>query len=236
MADHNGYTIDDVPLIDEDELPLPAGEFTEKLMTETDLVIEEQRLDAPRFDRDLSLEEMSNGLYTRIYNELTATELALQMVQNLDSGHAGLFIQLVKQIEDEAKHARLLGNRLDQLGGDPSLVFERAPDIQKGFWDMARGEDVITTASILNCTSERIARLRHLKELTHYDEQTREIYENVIAPEEKYHAQIGTNVFKSLCTDRDSQSRALETVRMSRETMKETMDQGVAEAYSVSDD
>lgn len=221
--------------LSESDLPLPPEEFADRLIAEIDEYIDEHGLSEARFDEAIGADEMREGLYTRIYNEIAAIDLSRQMLDGIDrSENPQAFVHLLKQIEDEAKHARMLSQRLWNLGGEPEQTFERADQSTRSFWELFDGLDVIETTIMLQCGTERMAQYRHEKELHYYDDETAEIYEKVIAPEEKFHAKIGVNLLRVLCTDEETQLRALHQWQEGRELIREIHDKGVQNAFKVS--
>lgn len=217
--------------LSEDELPVPPEEFSDRLIAEIDSFIEEYNLGAPRFDEQRSEEEMREGLYTRVYNEIMAADVPRDMLDDAKRfNNPQIFIHLLKQIEDEAKHARLLSQRLWNLGGDPAQCFERAE--RSSFWDDFEQLNSIQQAATLQGAGERMAKARHPNELKHYDEETAEIYENVIVPEEQFHTKIGENILRH-CTTEESQLQALRRAREVQELLK-THNEENAESYGES--
>jgi bacterioferritin (cytochrome b1) len=218
--------------LSEADLPLPAEEFAERLIADIDAYIETHGLAEARFDTAIGEAEMREGLYTRIYNEFAALDLSRQMLDGIDRAeNPQAWVHLLKQMEDEAKHARMLSQRLWNLGGEPELTFERAADSTKRFWELFEDLDVIEMAVMLQCGAERMAQYRHEKELHFYDEETAEIYEKVISPEEAFHAKIGVALLRLLCTDEATQRRALRTSHEARELIRDVHDQGIQEAF-----
>lgn len=214
------------PDLREAELPLPADEFADRLIADIDAYIDEYDLATARFDTKLTEEQMREGLYTRIFNEIIAIDLSRQMAGDLgDVDDPQPFIHLLKQMEDEAKHARMLSQRLRNLGGDPQQVFERADESTRRFWEQFTEYDAVQMAVMLQCGAERMAQHRHPKELKYYDEETAEIYERVIVPEEQFHAKIGENVLRH-CTDRESQLEALQRARAVQDILLAHNDSG----------
>lgn len=223
--------------LSKEELPVPPEEFADRLAAEIDDYIDEYGLDDARFETELTQDQMREGLYTRIYNELIAVDLSRRMLGNLDaSDDPQAFTHLLKQMEDESKHARMLSQRLWNLGGDPTKVFERANASTREFWEMFDDLDIIETAVMLQCGAERMAQYRHEKELRFYDDETAEIYEKVISPEEKFHAKIGVNLLRKLCTDHEAQLKALRKSREGRKLIRSHHDKGVQNAYADADD
>ena len=223
--------------LSEDDLPLPPEEFADRLMDDVDAYIDEHDLASARFETDLTDDQMRDGLYTRIYNEIVAIDLSREMLNDINRAEdPQVFVHLLKQIEDEAKHARMLSQRLWNLGGNPQEVFERASDSTVEFWERFEGLDAVEMAVMLQCGAERMAQHRHPKELEFYDDETAEIYENVIVPEEKFHAKIGVNIIRKMCTDEESQLKALRASREGREMIRSHHDKGIQEAYGTADD
>ena len=110
--------------------------------------------------------------------------------------------------------------------------FERADASTEEFWDLLAGFDAVETNVMLQAGVERMAQYRHPKELAHYDDETAEVYEKVIVPEEQFHAKIGVSLLRSLCRDADSQRRAMERSREGRRTIREVHDRGIRDAYT----
>ena len=210
--------------LEESELPVASTAFQSRLVAEIDAFIDEHGLGEPRFDERLSETEMREGLYTRVYNEIMAADVPRDMLNEADRfDNPQLFVHLLKQIEDEAKHARLLAGRLADLGGDPAACFDRANP--SPFWDNFESLSIVEQATTLQGAGERMAKARHPNELRYYDEETAEIYENVIVPEEQFHAKIGENVLRH-CTDLASQREALVQARVVQDLLLKHNDSG----------
>lgn len=200
--------------IDEDELPLDADEFTDRFIAEVDEYIATSGRYDSQFDRPATEEEMVTGLYTRIYNELMAVKHPFEMLEDVED--PDIYIQLLKQIEDEARHARLLAQRLRDLGGDPSKTNEHVKDQALEMWSHLEGLDVVERTVLFQCGGERGVATRHENESAFYDDETQRVYEDVIIPDEKFHTQVGVNIVRRYCTDGDSQRRALQKSREGR--------------------
>lgn len=213
----------------EDELPMDAEAFTTQLIDSIDERIEAEGLNSSRFDHDLSEEEMLDGLYTRVYNELAVADAARRMTTQVDDPQ--IFVHLLKQLEDEAKHARMLAQRIYRLGGNPADVFERADESARRFWGRFEGLDLVETTAMLQATTERIAHQRHQHEADHYDEETAEIYRRVITPEEQFHSMIGVNILRTYCPDLERQRVALRCANDSMAIRGNELDSGVRNAY-----
>jgi bacterioferritin (cytochrome b1) len=216
--------------LSESELPIESDIFADRLIEEIDLFIDEHELDESRFDEKMSEVQMREGLYTRVYNEIMAVDLPRRQLEGCDDSQ--VFIHLLKQIEDEAKHARMLSQRIWQLDGNPEEVFERADESVMDYWAEYDGKDPIEIGAMMQCGSERMASFRVAKEIDYYDDETATIYEDVIDPEEQFHAKIGVAMLRRLCTDRKSQVQALQGSRNIREIILDRYESGVREAYT----
>lgn len=215
--------------LSEGDLPMDASVFTERLIGDIDDTIESEGLNSARFEEQLSGDEMLDGLYTRVYNELAVADAARRMTEEVDDPQ--IFIHLLKQVEDEAKHARMLAQRIHQLGGNPADVFDHVDQKAKGFWKRFDGLDLVETTAMLQATTERIAHQRHIHEADYYDEETAEIYRRVITPEEKFHSMIGVNILRTYCNDRPSQQTALTKVNEAMAIRGNELDSGIRNAY-----
>jgi rubrerythrin len=219
--------------IDEVDLPLDPETFADRMIEEVDAYIDHYGLDEPRFDADLTDDQMREGLYTRIFNEIKAIDHPREMLNTVEDPQ--VFIHLLKQIEDEAKHARMLSQRLWNLGGTPQDVFDNAAESTVEFWELFDDrEQLVDKAGVLQSGAEHMAQYRHPKELEHYDDETAAIYEDVIVPEEQFHAKIGKNIFRTHCRTEESQRQALRSARAGREQIREFHDEGVTDAYDAS--
>jgi hypothetical protein len=194
-----------------DELPVEPEAFAERFVDEIDAFVAEHGLGEPRFEETLTESEMREGLYTRVYNEIMAADVPRDMLNEADRfDNPQIFVHLLKQVQDEAKHARLLASRLADLGGDPAECFERANP--SALWTDFEELSIVEQAATLQGAGERMAKARHPNELQYYDAETAEIYGDVIVPEEQFHAKIGVNVLRH-CTDEAAQREALSRMR-----------------------
>lgn len=214
----------------EAELPLDPETFADRLINEIDTFIDEHDLDDSRFEEKMSEMQMREGLYTRLYNEIMAVDLPRRQLEGCDDPQ--VFIHLLKQIEDEAKHARMLAQRIWQLDGNPEETFERADESVKEYWAEYDDKDPIEIGAMMQCGSERMASFRVAKEIEYYDDETAAIYDDVIDPEEQFHAKIGVAMLRRLCTDYETQAKALRSSRDIREIILDRYESGVREAYT----
>ena len=214
----------------EDDLPLDPETFARRLTEDVDRFMADHGLDQSRFGEPLSDAQMRNGLYTRVHGELVTGDIARRMAEQVEDDD--LFVQLAKQAEDEVKHGRLLGQRLKALGGHPAECFDRANDLSKQFWDAIDGRGLVETTAVLQAGAERMAGFRHPNEKVYYDDETARVYEDVITPDERFHAQVGVNILRTCCTDEDTQRRALRASHEGREIVVDLHDAGYKQAYA----
>lgn len=225
--------------VDEDELPLDPDEFVDRLLEAVDRIIEENKFAESRFDSEFGHDEMKNGLYTRVYAEIQAGLVPDRMREECDDSR--LCIHLLKQSEDEFRHARLLAKRLDELGGDVSNIPENVAQDTIDYFENAHykrweqeGFDMVKTAISHQAVGERIAGMRHPNEVQYYDEETSTIYKDVIIPDERFHAQVGANILRHYCTDTSSQLTAINEVERTLENLENLHNEGYRDAYTES--
>lgn len=215
-----------------ENLLLPAEEFTTNLLDEIDSYIDEHGLAESRLEPELIADQMRKRLFTRVYKGTVGPDIAQEMVIGADRLEVPqIVVHLLKQSEAEAKHGRMLSQRLWNLSGDPQGTFTRAVDSSKELWENFRGQGIAETAAMLQYGAEQMAQYRHEKEREYYDDETAEVYENVISPEEQFHAKIGVNVLRTLCATEQTQRTALQTSREGRQLITSKHDGGIRNAY-----
>lgn len=203
--------------IREEELPLEPDEFTQRLISEVEAYAIEQGWTESQFDDQPSDSELINGLLTRLRNELGVIEEPLKMAKMTDD--PTIFIQLCKQMEDEAKHARLLAQRIMQLGGNPAECYDMSADSADPYWDLIDSYDTIhEKVALIEAGGERMAGLKHENEVEYFDDDTRKIYSDVILPDESFHTDLGERIVRKYCTDEKTQLETLNASKKGRKT------------------
>jgi Protein of unknown function (DUF455) len=189
---------------------MDASSFVQELVADNDSIL--RRL-APAE----SLKHESGGdlnprglLRIALKNELEATEIAALWVNS--SSTAQLKIALARQSGDEAKHYRLIEQRLNELGDDLAGFNPLAAGYSPLYKFLATLETDVERVAAGQFTREAIALTKNLQfiELCENagDVATARLYRDVIQPDEQYHHELGVKFLTELAIDENSQRLA----------------------------
>ncbi|MBI2219435.1 MAG: ferritin-like domain-containing protein [Candidatus Rokubacteria bacterium] len=166
----------------------------------------------PEVEGDLSV---TNLLNVALKNEVEATEIAARWLVTTDD--LDVKLAFARQVGDEAKHYRLIAERLAALGVDP-----------RGFDPLARGYgplfqylDTLTTTvarvAAGQFTREAIAVVKNRQFIEFCeragDTATAALYRDVIEPDERYHHDLGRRLLLRLATTPEAQAAARAAAR-----------------------
>jgi uncharacterized ferritin-like protein (DUF455 family) len=147
-------------------------------------------------------------LLLALKNEIEATECAASWIAT--TREMDVKLALARQAGDEAKHYRLIEQRLGQLGFDAS-----------GF-DPGPRSPMLEYLSSLTTTVERVAAGQFTREAlalvrneefmrfceSRGDAATASLYRDVIQPDERHHHELGRRLLGRLATSDDAQAKA----------------------------
>jgi uncharacterized ferritin-like protein (DUF455 family) len=151
-----------------------------------------------------------NLLKVALKNEIEATEIAARWLVTTD--HVDVKMALARQAGDEAKHYRMIADRLKELGFDPHGF----NPIAKGYGPLFNYLDTLVT------TEERIAAGQFTREAIAVvknrqfiefseragDRLTANLYRDVIEPDERFHHELGRSLLLRCATSPEAQERA----------------------------
>lgn len=164
-----------------------------------------------------------NLLKVALRNEIEATEIAARWL--VSTGDVEVKLALARQVGDEARHYRLIADRLRALGFDP-----RGFDpLEKGFGPLFQYLDSLKTTvervAAGQFTREAIAvvKNRQFIEFCEHagDAATAALYRDVIEPDERYHHELGRRLLLRLATTPDIQAAAERAARRTLELADE---------------
>jgi 1,2-phenylacetyl-CoA epoxidase catalytic subunit len=166
---------------------------------------------------------VANLLKVALRNELEATEIAARWLVTTDE--IDVKLALARQVGDEAKHYRLVAERLRGLGLDPAELNPLA----KGWGPLFQYLDTLTgtveRVAAGQFTREAIAvvKNRQFIEFCEHtgDRETAALYRDVIEPDERYHHQLGRTLLLRLATTAESQAAAARAARRTLELAEE---------------
>jgi hypothetical protein len=151
-----------------------------------------------------------NLLRVALKNEIEATEIAARWLVTTDD--VPVKLAFARQVGDEAKHYRMIADRLRALGVESA-----------GFNPLAKGYGpLFTYLTTLTSTVERVAagqftreaiavvKNRQFIEFCEHagDRETASMYRDVIEPDERYHHELGRSLLLRLAATPESQAAA----------------------------
>jgi uncharacterized ferritin-like protein (DUF455 family) len=183
----------------------------------------------PEVEGDLTV---LNLLKVALRNEIEATEIAARWLVTTDD--VDVKLALARQVGDEAKHYRMIAERLRALGFDA-----RAFDpIGKGYGPLFQYLDTLRTTvervAAGQFTREAIAvvKNRQFIEFCEHagDRETAAMYRDVIEPDERYHHELGRTLLHRLATTPEAQAAATGAARRTLELADELQKKALATA------
>ena len=160
-----------------------------------------------------------NLLKVALKNELEATELAARWL--VTTGDVRVKLAFARQVGDEAKHYRLIVERLRSLGVDASTF----DPLEKGYGPLFKYLDTLTTTvervAAGPFTREAIAVVKNRQFIEFCDRvgdtDTATLYRDVIEPDERYHHQLGRTLLLRLADTPEAQAAASQAAQRTLE-------------------
>ena len=189
---------------------MTAEEFVRELDEQNQAVLRRLAPEAtlaPEVSGDLNV---LNLLKVALKNEIEATEIAARWLVSTDE--VAVNMALARQAGDEAKHYRMIAERLRELGFDA----DGFDPIAKGYGPLFNYLDTLRT------TVERVAAGQFTREAVAVvknrqfiefceragDRVTATLYRDVIEPDERFHHQLGRSLLLRCATTPEAQARA----------------------------
>jgi uncharacterized ferritin-like protein (DUF455 family) len=181
----------------------------------------------PEVEGDLNV---LNLLKVALRNELEATEIAARWLVTTDD--VDVKLALARQVGDEAKHYRMIADRLRALGFD-ARTFD---PLAKGYGPLFQYLDTLTTTvervAAGQFTREAIAVVKNRQFIEFCeragDRETAAMYRDVIEPDERYHHELGRTLLLRLATAQDAQEAATRAARKTLELADELQKKALA--------
>jgi hypothetical protein len=156
-----------------------------------------------------------NLLTVALRNEIEATEIAARWLVSTDD--VAVKLALARQVGDEAKHYRLVAERLAQLGVDAAAI----DPLAGGYGPLFRYLDTLATTvervAAGQFTREAIAVVKNRQFIEFCervgDKDTAALYRETIEPDERYHHELGRRLLLRLATTPDAQATAAAAAR-----------------------
>jgi hypothetical protein len=202
---------------------MTAEEFVRELDHENQGLLARLAPDAalePEVDGDLNV---VNLLTVALKNEVEATEIAARWLVTTDD--LDVKLALARQVGDEARHYRLIADRLRQLGVDAG----RIDPLVKGWGPLFRYLDSLETTvarvAAGQFTREAIAVVKNRQFIEFCeragDAETARLYRDVIEPDERFHHDLGRRLLLRLASTPAAQASARAASRRTLELAEE---------------
>ena len=174
-----------------------------------------------------------NLLKVALKNEVEATEIAARWLCATDD--VDVKMAFARQAGDEAKHYRMIRDRLRALGV-PTAAY--ANPLGKGYGPLFNYLDSLKTTvervAAGQFTREAIAVVKNRQFIEFCeragDRETAALYRDVIEPDERYHHDLGRRLLLRLATTAEAQDAARRTARKTLELAEELQVKALATA------
>jgi uncharacterized ferritin-like protein (DUF455 family) len=209
-----------------------AAEFVAKLDAENQAALRGLEPDATLKPEVEGALNVPNLLKVALKNEIEATEIAARWL--VATGDVRVKMAFARQAGDEAKHFRMIADRLHELGFDPDAI----DPLAGGFGPLFKYLDSLTTTvervAAGQFTREAIAVVKNRQFIEFCDrvgdKATAALYRDVIEPDERYHHELGRSLLLRLATTDDAQASATRAARRTLELAEELQKKALATA------
>jgi uncharacterized ferritin-like protein (DUF455 family) len=156
-----------------------------------------------------------NLLKVALKNELEATEIAARWLVTTDE--VDVKLALARQVGDEAKHYRLIADRLRDLGVDLASFNPMGKGWGPLFSYLDTLRPTVERVAAGQFTREAIAVVKNRQFIEFCeragDRETATLYRDVIEPDERYHHELGRRLLLRLATTPEAQAAAARAAR-----------------------
>ena len=183
----------------------------------------------PEVEGDLNV---LNLLKVALRNELEATEIAARWL--VTTTDVEVKMAFARQAGDEAKHYRMIAERLGELGFDARSFDPLAQGFGPLFKYLDSLETTVERVAAGQFTREAIAVVKNRQFIEFCeragDRETAAMYRDVIEPDERYHHELGRTLLLRLTTAQDAQEAATRAARKTLELADELQKKALATA------
>ena len=173
-----------------------------------------------------------NLLKVALRNEIEATEIAARWLVTTDD--VPVKLALARQVGDEARHYRLVAERLGRLGIDAAAL----DPLVGGYGPLFKYLDTLTTTvervAAGQFTREAIAVVKNRQFIEFCervgDAETAALYRDTIEPDERYHHELGRRLLLRLATSPEAQAGAARAAQRTLELAEELQKKALATA------
>jgi uncharacterized ferritin-like protein (DUF455 family) len=174
----------------------------------------------PEVEGDLNV---LNLLKVALRNEIEATEIAARWLVTTEE--VDVKLALARQVGDEAKHYRMIAERLRALGFDARSFNPLAKGYGPLFQYLDRLTSTVERVAAGQFTREAIAVVKNRQFIAFCeaagDKETAAMYRDVIEPDERYHHELGRTLLLRLASTQEAQGAASRAARRTLELAEE---------------
>jgi uncharacterized ferritin-like protein (DUF455 family) len=211
---------------------MTAEEFVARLDAENQAALRGLEPDATLTPEVQGPLNVPNLLKVALKNEIEATEIAARWLVSTDD--VAVKLALARQVGDEAKHYRLIADRLGQLGTDAGAV----DPLAGGYGPLFKYLDTLATTvervAAGQFTREAIAVVKNRQFIEFCDrvgdKDTAALYRDTIEPDERYHHELGRRLLLRLATTPEAQQAATAAARRTLALAEELQKKALATA------
>jgi rubrerythrin len=171
-------------------------------------------------DETLTIERL---LRVALKNELEASEVAAVWMGT--TSELDVKLAFARQVGDEAKHYRLISERLQALGLDTSRIDPREGGYSSLFEYLRQLQSTVARIAAGQFTREGIALVRNQCFIEYAeslgDKDTAALYRDLIQEDERHHHKLGRQLLACYATTHDEQQVARQAARRTLELAEE---------------
>jgi len=162
-------------------------------------------------------------LRVALKNEFEASELAAMWMAS--TPELDIKMALARQVGDEARHYRLVSNRLTSLGVDAKRIDPREGGYSPLFEYLRTLEGSAARVAAGQFTREGIALVRNQCFIEFCesvgDQETAALYRDTIQPDEQHHHELGRSLLTRYAESNEAQNKARQAARRTIELAEE---------------
>ena len=211
---------------------MTAAEFVERLDAENQAKLADLAPDDTLKPEVKGALNVPNLLKVALKNEIEATEIAARWLVATDD--VVVKLALARQVGDEAKHYRLIGDRLRTLGFDPDTIDPLAAGYGPLFTYLDGLKSTVERVAAGQFTREAIAVVKNRQFIEFCeragDRATAALYRDIIEPDERHHHALGRALLLRLATTDAAQAAATAAARRTLELADELQKKALATA------
>ena len=162
-------------------------------------------------------------LRVALKNELEASEIAALWIST--TSELDVKLAFARQVGDEAKHYRLISERLASLGVDVSKIDPREGGYSALFEYLHQLQSTVARVAAAQFTREGIALVRNQRFVefceARGDRETAALYREHIQPDEQHHHELGRSLLARYAVTEDEQRLAQQAAQRTLELAEE---------------